>query len=703
MSKASYVGHNSGVPKLNAIARLPFVSTVVAAALVLTAPGDASALTLPAPATSTSTVAGGSGIATSSRDSTIRPAADLSQFNPGNIISDALFYDANAMSSSEIQAFLDEKIGSCRTSRCLNILNVSISSRDRRVSQATGQLVCEAIQGGTMRASELIYRVQVACGISAKVILATLQKEQGLVTSKAPSDHNLNAAMGQACPDTAPCDPAFSGVGPQIVGGVNQLKIYKAGRFAKQPGVHYIQYDVDVKCGGTNVNIVNYATAALYNYTPYQPNAASLRAGYGEGDGCSSYGNRNFYQYYTDWFGSTQEAHGDLVKTASAPQIYFLVDGVRRHVQTQEDLAVLMSRLGSVSTISDFRMSRLPLAAPMTRLARDARDGRMYLLQADGTKHHFPSADLVRRYGFAMDDFLALPAVQIDAYISGGAVGDLFRADNGPEVFKWEDNSRRHIFSQLAWNQERRSLGDYVAVLPRGTVNAIRAAAPLLGAGALVKEANSTAVYVAGYSDELIHLPSWALASELGLNERLIVPDTTLRSHRVVGTLAPLLQCGDRVGVVGEGSVNLITGTIEGAASTVPASICSALNWSLKVIDRPVFIGTAGGSRIYTASATTLRHVRDADVQRRLADGKPIRVVSWSPSMINSMEQGAPHLSDGSFAQFADARVFVAEGGALRHVRSIETLRRLAGPGPINVEQLPAPFLTSYPEAAPID
>jgi len=57
-----------------------------------------------------------------------------------------------------------------------------------------------------------IYRVQVACGISAKVILVTLQKEQGLVTSRAPSEYALRAAMGMACPDTAPCDAAFAGL-----------------------------------------------------------------------------------------------------------------------------------------------------------------------------------------------------------------------------------------------------------------------------------------------------------------------------------------------------------------------------------------------------------------------------------------------------------------------------------------------------------
>ncbi|QCQ15383.1 hypothetical protein [Microbacterium sp. RG1] len=210
------------------------------------------------------------------------------------------------MTAAEIQSFLDQRIGTCSNGKCLNVSTASISSRDARVSSSTGNLICSAIQGGTMRVSELIYRVQVACGISAKVILVTLQKEQGLTTSRAPSDWNLNAAMGQACPDTAPCDPAFKGLGPQIVGGVTQLKTYSAARFGKQPGSNYIQYNPNAGCGGTTINIQNWATASLYTYTPYQPNAAALAAGYGLGDGCSSYGNRNFYQYYTDWFGSTQ-------------------------------------------------------------------------------------------------------------------------------------------------------------------------------------------------------------------------------------------------------------------------------------------------------------------------------------------------------------------------------------------------------------
>lgn len=232
------------------------------------------------------------------------PAA-LSKFDPSTIIDDELFFNASAMSAAEIQAFLNQKIGSCRNESCLNILRASFSSRDRVQSGRTGRVICERFSGGSMLVAEAIYRLQVACGISAAVVLVMLQKEQGLVTSKAPSAGAIRAAMGANCPDTAPCDPAHAGIGPQLVAGITQLKTYRAAGFARQPGRHFMQYSPTSTCGGSTIVLSNYATAALYNYTPYQPNAAALTAGYGVGDKCSSYGNRNFFNYYTDWFGPT--------------------------------------------------------------------------------------------------------------------------------------------------------------------------------------------------------------------------------------------------------------------------------------------------------------------------------------------------------------------------------------------------------------
>lgn len=277
------------------------MSVAAAAALIL------SGLTATAATAATSTVTPTEAVEASAVDSGIVRAAPVVGFDPGTIIDDALFFDGGAMSAAEIQSFLDQK-NRCTNGRCLNTSTASISSRAAVVSHRTGNLVCNAVEGGTMRTSELIYRMQVACGISAKVILVTLEKEQSLVTGRTPSERNFTYAMGANCPDTAPCDPNHSGIGPQILAGVTSLKNYSAGRFSRQPGVHWIGYSPNANCGGTNVNVTNFATAALYNYTPYQPNASALAAGYGLGDGCGSYGNRNFYNFYKDWFGAPTRA-----------------------------------------------------------------------------------------------------------------------------------------------------------------------------------------------------------------------------------------------------------------------------------------------------------------------------------------------------------------------------------------------------------
>lgn len=233
-------------------------------------------------------------------------AITAADWNPGNIISDPLFYDDQAMSEAEIQAFLNGKVGACTNSLCIKNLRVAVEGRAAYYSPDTGALVCRAFEGGILSAAAIIFRAQVACSISAKVILVTLQKEQGLVTKAAPTQTAVDRAMGMACPDTAPCAAYALGFGNQVYLGAKQLMTYKAGRFSKQPGVQYIQYHPNSACGGTTLNVQNYATAALYAYTPYQPNPAALANLEGVGDGCSSYGNRNFWRYYNAWFGTTQ-------------------------------------------------------------------------------------------------------------------------------------------------------------------------------------------------------------------------------------------------------------------------------------------------------------------------------------------------------------------------------------------------------------
>lgn len=233
------------------------------------------------------------------------PAAEAlsgSDLDVGYLIDDSKFYDNDAMSQAEIQAFLNAKIGTCQNTNCLNVYRMdtrSIAAED----------YCKAYVGAASEpVSAIIFKVQAACNISAKAILVTLQKEQGLVTRTAPSLSILRKAMGMGCPDTSVCDSQFYGVFNQIYAAARQFNRYGNGSFTTrfQPGqVSNILFHPDAaRCGSSPVLVKNRATMALYYYTPYQPNAAARANLTGTGDACSSYGNRNFWVYYNSYFGS---------------------------------------------------------------------------------------------------------------------------------------------------------------------------------------------------------------------------------------------------------------------------------------------------------------------------------------------------------------------------------------------------------------
>jgi hypothetical protein len=239
-----------------------------------------------------------------------QPAQALSgsSFDAGNIISDANFYDGAGMTSAQIQTFLQQKVGACSTTSttCLATGRFSLGSHG-------ADAMCKAVTGGTsLSAATIIAQVATACGIAPQVILVTLQKEEGLITSTAPSAYAIAHAMGYACPDTGNgCDPAYSGLGNQVFWSAWQWKRYgnPAGTSNYftwySPGAtHAIQYNPATSCGTKSVAVKDAATAALYYYTPYTPNAAALANIGGTGDSCSAYGNRNFWVYYNNWFGS---------------------------------------------------------------------------------------------------------------------------------------------------------------------------------------------------------------------------------------------------------------------------------------------------------------------------------------------------------------------------------------------------------------
>ncbi len=121
-------------------------------------------------------------------------------FNPSYIISDGAFRDYNSMSAAQIDAFLNTFSSSCIS-----------TNKGFKAPSLTGYSPSTGFTyGASVSAGNIIYTAAQVYGLNPKVILATLQKEQSLVTGGGGicSDPFTNtakkrytAAMGYNCPD----------------------------------------------------------------------------------------------------------------------------------------------------------------------------------------------------------------------------------------------------------------------------------------------------------------------------------------------------------------------------------------------------------------------------------------------------------------------------------------------------------------------
>ncbi|NMM17463.1 MAG: hypothetical protein HHJ14_10110 [Cellulomonas sp.] len=257
-------------------------------------------------------------------------AAAVTDFEPGYIMSDSILYDSATMNADAIQAFLNAKGAGCVAAAGNTCLKDYVESTPTRSSDA----LCTGTYSGATNDSSarIIAKAAVACGINPQVLLVTLQKEQSLVTATAgKSAATYSRALGFGCPDSAggQCDPQYAGFANQVYSAAKQLQRYAANPNSysyRARRTNTILWNPNTGCGASSVYIENQATASLYDYTPYRPNDSALAAGYGSGDSCASYGNRNFHLYFRDWFGSATQRtpYGsiDLVADGGANTIH---------------------------------------------------------------------------------------------------------------------------------------------------------------------------------------------------------------------------------------------------------------------------------------------------------------------------------------------------------------------------------------------
>lgn len=448
-----------------------------------------------------------------------------SQFNAGRIIDDAVFYNKNTMSTTQIQEFLNSKVPNCGNN-CLK----DYRQNTKNIAPESG--LCAGYSGKSNEtAAQIIYKVAQSCGINPQVILVMLQKEQGLVTSTSPSNTAYEKAMGAFCPDTAPCDPAYKGFFYQVYYGAHRFKVYRANpnSFNYKAGRNnYILYNPDTKCGGSNVYIQNQATAGLYIYTPYQPNPATLAVGLGVEAPCGAYGNKNFWWLFNIWFGPTTGT--PFFRISGSSKIYIEGAGNTYYYVTSPSMMKSYgygSTIHSVTTVGPSHIQGKTFKGNLPHIAR-FEDDAVFIING-GRSHHLPSRAALENYGFTLGEEATLPSGIKYYFKNGATVSEIMVRSDGSGIYLVQNGKKRHIIGPSVYNSQ----GDPVYAtrptvkLDSYFVNSLPSGPPIMKSGTHVQSSDTKKFWV--WANGSLHplssntAKSWSLPVHYSAPEQILV------------------------------------------------------------------------------------------------------------------------------------------------------------------------------------
>lgn len=587
-------------------------------------------------------------------------AAVGSDFSPGNIISDGIFFDPTGMNVAQTQQFLLARGANCVAGEqpCL---------KDARVTTVEKESdgLCTGYRGGLVQtAAEVIVGVAQSCGVNPRVLLVLLEKEQSLITRSRPTTYAYERATGFGCPDTAPCNAEYFGLFNQLYLAARQYQNY-----AQNPD-HYpryrpgrsntIQYHPNTACGSSSVFIANQATAGLYTYTPYQPNAAALANLYGTGDACSAYGNRNFWRLYTDWFGSTQGG-GFLARTPESATVYVL-SGSTKHAIGSLALMNDLAPLGPLGYVSAQHLGRFTTGAPMQRAVLDSA-GSVYFLD-EGKKMPFSTCGQVADYGFSCSSLVGLDLSLGSLLPTGPAMSSVYRTTSG-KTFLVQAGEKRESADDASLAAAGYKPGtsilseDGIAALPYGT--------PVTRDG-IVLQARETGSYLVQSEGLFSALPA-ALRTGSALSRLPVRQLDAAGVSRlpVAATLGPFVKAPEStsvffLGTDGDRPVtdpSVLGGTPPTAApgllELLPDAAPVPVPFFVKGTDRPTIWNVVRGERRALLAWDDLVSLAGANLSPAF--------LAMHPDLVGMMPLGPPQLGPASLvAPAGNGSVYLVDG-----------------------------------------
>ncbi len=427
-------------------------------------------------------------------------------FTPDKLIEDKTFSDIQTFGGAEgIQKFLLAK-----NSVLANTSPDFLAKLKEPQSVALKQSLEDPNPNlGRLRtAAELIWDASRQSGLNPQVILVTLNKEQGLITSAndyAPDklQKALDRAMGFDCPDSAGCGNLFPGFYYQLFGNndsENNRYLGAAKSLMKSfntpggrgPAIGGTTSRVgqaitlDNTMGGyenilpqQTITLTNNATAALYRYTPHVFN-----------------GNYNFWRFFQGWF---KYPNGTLLKLAGAVDTYIIQNGVKQLVP---QFVVAARNLDTTKTITvspteyDGYTTDKPLGPVDNTIVQDTSGIKYVFL---GNVRHQASDLVIKQRGLATSTVLAISPAEATIFDAGTVLppkdGTIIRGVADKSVYLVADGNIK-MFSSYTFGQSKIKAKDIYTVPDTEIATYAKNGFVPPKDGSLVKATNNGTVYL---------------------------------------------------------------------------------------------------------------------------------------------------------------------------------------------------------------
>ena len=488
--------------------------------------------------------------------------AHAQSFNQNSIIDQSIFDNANAMTASEIDIFLNSFPNSC----------ISPNSGFKAIDPTGYNPTSGFSYGGYVTAGQVLYDAAQAYNINPQVLVATLQKEQSLVAGAANycenGDYNkYAAAAGYGCPDggvtysytnvnlyqrngvavtstgqTCVNSAAKAGFSQQIIraawllkfgeerseGNINWAVIRGSwdnsddpqscydgpmtqGTYQRCPSGSSTYYDGYTTIDGVAVHMDNGPTAALYWYTPHLS------------------GNQSFYNIFTSWFGPTDNG-SPIYQDATTSQLFMVWGDTKYYIPTFDILDAWGLKHYSATSVTDTYLSGLSTGPDLTNLVKMTSDPNspLFLLD-DGKRYPIPSSacafDLqgnpVPNTSWALDCYntnvvKSYPDLMIERYTVQDMTLPQMIANNNA-VWKIEGGKKRLIVDPLIIDV----LGGWANVRWMENVNAQQPVGKMLMRnGWVVRFSGTDTVYLYD-NNQLLVIPSPDILVAWGLQNQI--------------------------------------------------------------------------------------------------------------------------------------------------------------------------------------